>query len=697
MTKRETRLWIVDSDDIGETGEGVLYETKPIADFLRPDSTSRFLLVASKGYGKTLLLRAKRDRLERDREGVHLLPENQLTDKPIGHVRVFSNADVARISNESDFWQTCWSIAIAVAITKFAKAKSKELVPLEETSFSSDELARLFSNENLRTITDHFPAILKLNPTEYHKARTDFTEVIGPVYRHLHVPIASFVDNVDQYFDKHLDRNGAGAAGGALEKGFWYRAQTGLASAIRDLHGHNKHVKVFASIRKEAYQRLMSEEQKALQFEGSSVNLLYGPEDLERIFLQNLEAEPDENCVEPGQLDDPFERFFGADNMQMWHPHVGEPESIWDYVLRHTLGRPRDLMSIGAGLSQVGGEFRTREQVRRTVNAVSSTIGKAYLNEIRPHLPRPIDFERLFRLIARNILPKGEVEAVSRKYNREIHGRDVDPRSDEYVQVFSGLYRAGLLGYVARDTGTTEPMQKFESAGNLPLIGDTVLPPSDVYVIHPVLDAVIGMLSPSYSNGFDTLNIAGACRPWRDESCRKGVLVADLVGYSRIMADPALALVFQGDVQRILDDCCERIDHYEVEKGDTLTLIDRNPVNLRDAVLRVAGRLRASDYAAELRVGADFGVLVDAVGGAGGLVGMPLRTAARLEPHAKVDTMAMTAEFVEAVREIDPGFRCEEVKGHLGDLRREGGLFDLRKSDSDPQTLRKLHVVSLQS
>ena len=91
----------------------------------------------------------------------------------------------------------------------------------------------------------------------------------------------------------------------------------------------------------------------ALQFEGSSVNLVYGFKDLERIFIQNLEAEPDENCVQPGDRTDAFERFFGSENLQMWHPHVGEPESVWDYILRHTLLRPRDLMSIGAGLSQV--------------------------------------------------------------------------------------------------------------------------------------------------------------------------------------------------------------------------------------------------------------------------------------------------------------------------------------------------------
>ncbi len=125
MTER--RLWIVDSDDIGEMSKGVLYETKPIKDFLQPDPTSRFLLVATKGYGKTLLLRAKRDRLEREREGYHLMPENTLTDNPMGNVQVFSVKDVDRIKRDAGFWQTTWRFAITIAVAKFAKRKAPDL------------------------------------------------------------------------------------------------------------------------------------------------------------------------------------------------------------------------------------------------------------------------------------------------------------------------------------------------------------------------------------------------------------------------------------------------------------------------------------------------------------------------------------------------------------------------------------------
>ena len=325
-------------------------------------------------------------------------------------------------------------------------------------------------------------------------------------------------------------------------------------------------------------------------------------------------------------------------------------------------------------------------------------IGNAYLNEIRPHLQRPIDYERLFRLIPRNMLTKDQVDSISKSYNQEVNGGAVTPGSSDYVQVFSSLYRAGLLGYVARDTGTMQPIQKFERAGNLPLIDDTMLPPlgRPTYSIRCSMPSS-GCCPPTTTTASTHSTSPGPTAPGAMKPAARVCWWRTWSGYTRIMSDPALAHVFQRDITRILDECCTLIDRYEVARGDSLILIDRNPVNLRDAAMQIAGRLRASDYSALLRVGADFGVLVEPVVGTGDLVGMPLRTAARLEPHAKDDTLAMTAEFFHAIREIDPGFECDEITGRLGDLRRDGGLFDLRKSPSDPETWRKLYFMSLQS
>ncbi len=80
------KIWTVDAQDANVIDDALFYQTSWIVDFLSADCT-KFLLVATKGFGKTLLLRAKRERLQRQQPGTLLLPENAMVDKPLGFYR----------------------------------------------------------------------------------------------------------------------------------------------------------------------------------------------------------------------------------------------------------------------------------------------------------------------------------------------------------------------------------------------------------------------------------------------------------------------------------------------------------------------------------------------------------------------------------------------------------------------------------
>ena len=110
--------WTVDADDVRDIGEDLFHETPWISDFLAPDNTSRLFLVGTKGFGKTLLLLAKRLRFERARSAFHLLPENELVDKPVGQVRIFSRPDIDKITQDDRYWEHVWLMAIVLAIHK---------------------------------------------------------------------------------------------------------------------------------------------------------------------------------------------------------------------------------------------------------------------------------------------------------------------------------------------------------------------------------------------------------------------------------------------------------------------------------------------------------------------------------------------------------------------------------------------------
>ena len=701
MSTSNNRLWSVDADDFGDIGDGLLYETTWIKSFLAPDGTSRFLLVATKGYGKTLLLRAKRLRLESQREGMHLMPENALTDRPFGSAKVFSQNDINWITDNENFWENIWLLSITIAITKFVKKIRPDNTDLIDQESLFPHLAKIFSDKNLLTITDHFPLILELGPKYYFKAMRDFNTIIAPVYRNLHLPISAFIDNVDEYFDIHLQPSkNTSSSSGIVDKSFWYSSQIGLASAIRNLHGHNHHIKIFASIRKEAFEKLLHEKQTALQFEGSSIRIEYDFEDLKQIFIRNLIEEPEENKIQiSGRTI--FEKFFGEKNCHIWHPHVGEPEYIWDYILRHTLLRPRDLMTIGARLSSIHPDRRDISAIRHTINDTSSTISSSYINEIKPHLTMAIDFDLLFSLIPRNVLSREDVEEIAYAYNRQVYDQDVTEESPAVIHVFCALYKCGLLGYVTQTAGAQGNIQKFERPGDKTFAADGVLPPSDVYIIHPALDESIRKLSAEYGRSFDTLNIAGANRPWRDESSRRGVLKADIVGYSKIMEDPALAIAFPKDLESIVSRNCQKLDFKNIVEGDSLLLIDRNLINLISAIVGIARDLRESEYKAYLRAGADFGVVVEGENGQSGqlhLVGMPLRTAARLEALTAANTLAMTGEFTAAMCNFKADFEYQSAVDleNFNQLPRDDGKFNIKKpKETDPDTWKQVFFIRL--
>src|SRR4029450_9437055 len=80
------RAWTVDADDIHvaeDFDESFLHRTPEIDSFLSPDRDDKFIVIGTKGFGKTLLLKAKRILYQQDRRAA-CLPTGSLLDKPIG-------------------------------------------------------------------------------------------------------------------------------------------------------------------------------------------------------------------------------------------------------------------------------------------------------------------------------------------------------------------------------------------------------------------------------------------------------------------------------------------------------------------------------------------------------------------------------------------------------------------------------------
>ena len=94
------RPWVVDAkdiepEDLDQFSGQLLHLNNQIANFLDPATTEEVLIIAPKGFGKTLLLKAKRQSM---RERYHtMLPERALVDKPSANPDLMSHREYASI------------------------------------------------------------------------------------------------------------------------------------------------------------------------------------------------------------------------------------------------------------------------------------------------------------------------------------------------------------------------------------------------------------------------------------------------------------------------------------------------------------------------------------------------------------------------------------------------------------------------
>lgn len=69
------RAWTVDADDIRvaeDFDESLLHRTPEIEAFLTPDREDKFIVIGTKGFGKTLLLKAKRILYQREAQATSM-------------------------------------------------------------------------------------------------------------------------------------------------------------------------------------------------------------------------------------------------------------------------------------------------------------------------------------------------------------------------------------------------------------------------------------------------------------------------------------------------------------------------------------------------------------------------------------------------------------------------------------------------
>lgn len=594
--------WIEDartyeaSDDLAQSG---LYQTDDIRDFLAKGQLFRSVVMAPKGCGKTLLIKFKRKVL--DKSGTMLLPQNKLVDVNPGHAQPLQQSQVEHISGEPQFWSTLWQIAITVSVLKTR--------PGVEPDLFEQPVKSVFENTSLNDPFQIFAELLASSTNLYFAAFKDYHSRLLPMFSQVHHSIAVFIDNVDEFFSHHLIQQRRHGLYGQLAQEYWHNAQVGLLMAVRALSGHNPHVKIFAAIRTEAFNAKKRDLPDLANLNAHILKVSLTYQDLKSIFEQNIKVERKAMLASP-DAEDVMERFFGAENLKIRHPYTGRLEHIFDYILRHTLGRPRDLMTIGNALSGIRPERRDQNQIREAVNEASSEIAQSYLGEASPHHAW-FDEKSLFAQLDRNVFDNKEINDVAARYDATVYGEG-GTNGELGKQALNDLRRCGLIGTVREKRLGKGRFQHFESVFDVSgrsVYATSDLPEAPKFIAHPVLGSYLRGLGFPFSRHVDSVNIISPDSDWIPDDGMKFILQADIVNYSKILNDPSLSEIFPHRFKSILMDARDGIEFFELVAGDSFAFADRSGYLLMRAAQEIAFELRESVFGAEIRFGLDYGVL----------------------------------------------------------------------------------------
>lgn len=482
-------VWIEDADGIqmDDKSLGIVYENSLIRSFMN-SSTSKMLGISGiKGQGKTFLLKVKRSRAMK--EGILCFPQYNMVDQ----------LDKSTIINKSNFkfmedytkWVSIWKIAIIMTMLKY---KNCGLEKKDLLSQAPDAIRTLYEQDNINYRPSlYFKLLLEMNRKDLNQS-IKYTPTLIYTLQYIHTPIYFFVDKIDQAFsiDIHKIYGDSKMSRGPRNASYWQYSQYALAEASYDIFNANNHIKVFYSIRQEA---LIDSSglapNLARNIEAYIVNLDYDKADLKCMFDIYVQHEDDNNLVNFGDKDkNPIKAFLGMETLG--NRHVAQSENAFDYIYRHSMKRPSDIMKICRKLSFMKKENNI-DEIRRTVNNCAGEILNQYMEELSPFLPYQID--DFYAHINTNILNKDYIRYICKRYlshKVQEYTCSKDCNNCSNMHPFTVLYNIGLLGYLKDDINNHKQIQYFNRAGSSVFLEKLEqFPESDYYFVHPCLMDVI--------------------------------------------------------------------------------------------------------------------------------------------------------------------------------------------------------------
>jgi hypothetical protein len=644
-----SKAWVEDAQSLDDSAirrgeQSILLRTPAVQNFLSQTDLSSHALIAPKGFGKTFVLKVKR--LSMQEAGYNCLPHGIIVDRPPGRPPVLPS-ETADLLSRSGPWESLWQIAFSIAALKASLPPlSQDEINRLITDMDYPPLGKILASDDIATPFEVLHRLLQLQRRGIFRA-IESAAVLFSKFSRLKASLAIFIDSIDEYVDYHIkdvSENKEPDIGASLA--LWHNAQIGAWLALRQLQGLNSKVKIFISLRKESYHFAQSHSLFG-NLQAFGTELKYDRENLQDIIDLNIKSDLPlrDSKLSSNELMQAF-----AGDAIVTSAGTGSTETISDYWLRHCIGRPRDAVKIGRGISEIDDRRRSGFAIRSAINSAAADLVTNIFNESKFHVPT-LDPELFARLVPSNVLSRVQLEATSSAYREE--RATAVAESDGHV--FCSLYALGLLGIVVEDQN--EPgkyLQRFPSMGRHPLGVSKVLPLAETYLIHPALSDFIAARNATFVGRLHRFNTIGQGRRWREETDYVFVVVGDIESYrTKIMNLPGPASAFPPYWKSTFGKATRRLQHAKASEGDKFVLADGSPVKLLNALQLLSGKLQDSEFGLRLRAGGHSGFwrlsgdmvepqITEIVG-----------IAARLEPLAEPGGLAVSEKFIKGLEQFE--------------------------------------------
>lgn len=485
------QAWVTDSNQIDTRDlQRIVFRNQVIDDYLtRPN---KYFLSATKGLGKTLLMKYKRRLLTQDgpsQGAVCLIPSGQPYLDFMSEMSLISKHYDTQFTDLS-FCKRMWGIALRISILSHHSELFSADHQFEIAEFPP-RIQRWLRGVAIEP-TVVFKELTMLPVSEVNRLIVCTENFLDERVRRVHTSTFIFIDKVDQAVRK-------------LSREAWIHIQAGLIEAAWDLMSANTHIKIFASIRQEAFANYRSDIKANLL--GATTMLRYTDSELESLMDQLSE------CYEGV---DGFRAFVGINVIK--HPRRPFPEDSFQYLKRFTFGRPRDFVAIAAELSASQNALDEQQYCELIKHTSGLSLVPSLFDENKVFLDCLHDREnqtRFFALLKANIMTREHAVAINREFNGLPADSSLafDEDSPDIFHPFRDLFLTGLLGFAKRNDQEFQ-FQRFRQPDDSLSTFNRELPNASHYFIHPALSEYIQRSRASENFRVIQQILVGEYAPW---------------------------------------------------------------------------------------------------------------------------------------------------------------------------------------